>query len=234
MASNYFDTFKENVALIFGNVKDTVSDALDKIQLGDFGTLKDAVEGAASGIQQFFSTFSLGDAWDKFQEKYPNIVTGLNSLGNAISDFVGRLTPAKVIVIAFGAVMIAIMTNIAGFISSMTKAVDMVTKLITNVTDILGSVKKSFKSAIQALDSSKWVMIAGAIFILAAALKQLSEIDPSRLWESVGALGALAGGFTVLMGVFTSVSLRLCRKALRQLLSLPWLLLVLYLCSLMH
>lgn len=203
---NYFKELKVNVSNVFKDMSAAIDNALGSIKIGNVGTLGDAIKNLNEGLGTLFESFTFTNSWKEFQTNYPGVVEGFKKLKDAIGDFLDRLTPGKVIVITFGVMLIAMMISFTRLLDTITGVVVSISTLVTSISNMAKKIKQSFTNAAKAINATSWVMIAGAIFIVASALKKISEIDPSRLWSSIGALGAIALGLAAMMGIFVAVA----------------------------
>lgn len=154
--------------------------------------IRDAFNDAADAIWNFVKSIDFAGIWQKVLDAFEPAIEIFKKIGEAIANFVKRLTPAKVLVFAFGAALVIFLMNISG-----------VAKAVTNLLDVVSG---GFKKILSVIKVSPVLQIAAAIVILAGALITLALIDPNRLWNAVGALGALAGGLAALMIINTVVT----------------------------
>lgn len=155
--------------------------------------IRDSFEEAAMAVWDFVKSIDFAGIWKKVLDVFEPAIEIFQKIGQAIAAFVKKLTPAKVLVFAFGAALVMFMMNISG-----------VAKAVTNLLDVVSG---GFRKIVAAIKISPILQIAGAIVILTGALITLALIDPNRLWSAISALGALAGGLVALTAISTGLSM---------------------------
>lgn len=144
-----------------------ISDMFKSIENGDFTAfLTKAKDRLVDFAKTISGLFSKGDNPKTIGEM-------LESLGNAIANFFGKLDASTVVAFVFSSAMIYLLINISKF-----------TKALTGFVGILGDFVNQFVEKIDGLKAifqSKIVQLTGFVVATCIALKVLADIPPEDL-----------------------------------------------------
>lgn len=219
--ADIFKKLKDALGKTFLNIMERLGDAFDA--MGQVDTLPekirafmDAFAGMGGELKVDFSflipkiNIDWGAIWArmkedglkiwKFLEPVFTVLRDLivESLGG-IKDAVSNLNLKDLSTLAD--IVSKLGVAFAGF-----KALRSAEGLMDTAAGAIGSLSSAIKSFNQESKADQFIKVAFGIALLAGALYLIGQIEPKRLWDSVGALGALAGGMIVLTGVLTGVS----------------------------
>ena len=153
---------------------------------------------------------------DEIKKKLETIPIPFESIGKAITNFVSKLTPGKLVALGFS-------FGILKLVSTVTKAIKAFTGLATPITDLLGSLKGlagagssslgsitemigSFLGTIKKKPNKTLLELAVVIGVLAGSLYLLSKVPVEQLKEVAQILGQLvvvAGAIAVVASIVT-------------------------------
>lgn len=164
------------------------------------------IAGFVNGIKD-----SYGEVFGVFQPIVDFIVNIFSSLWGYVTDEAGAIQWDKIF---SGGITISSLVILNKFADAFGK----IANSLGSFTGILSAVSGTLKNFGKLLDSMGWdfkakavLKMAASVAILAAAVLVLAQIeDPKKLWNAVGAIGALTIALVVLMGamkLLSSVSL---------------------------
>lgn len=141
---------------------------------------EDTVEGLAIGLQNGASK-----AWE--------VIKGL---GQKLLEFVKGIDFGKVLAVGIGAGILFVINKVADLVGAFSAPFEGLGELLSGLGGMFDSIGDGIESNLKA---GAWKKRAAAVLnfalaigVLALALRAVSEIDPDRLWASVGAIAALA------------------------------------------
>ena len=171
-----------------------------------------AATAVSSFIDKIVSLFSEGDIIGTFASKVESAI-------NRISDIMGSLMDSLGIDSIMDAVNSGLLAGLLVSITSLFKKLkdsfggideigdkmNIFSKIGSNVTDILGTVKSSLESFQNDLKAGTLLKIAAAIGILAISLKTLGTMNAEQIGNSLSAITVLFSGLMISMSVFTKI-----------------------------
>lgn len=140
--------------------------------------------------------------------KADNVFTVLEGIIDTFRKHIviGQTDLGKLILEALGIVaLFKIGGKIGQVAETLSRFVNGITGVITGLSKVLDGVVGVLKAYQMDLKAEALLKIAGAIAILVGAIVVLTRLDPSAMWESIKALGALAAGlalFSVVVNKF--------------------------------
>lgn len=158
-----------------------------------------AVKTMKDNLVEFAKSLGFDKLLDILSEAGYNLITIVVKLGQAIADFVGKLSPAKILIFAFGVSMIWLFMNLS-------KAISTFTSFATNVVEAIGAVKGVLEAFQKRLKGSPILQVAFAIGVLAVSLGALAQLDSNKLITAAIALGSLIGALVVLTAGMAVIS----------------------------
>lgn len=198
VASFNFSKIGSAIGNGISNFTSFINDALRNLADGsitlDFSFITNGINAVTNAAKKLFSAIEKTDVFKTVKTIVENVVAAFKNVTESLDNMVGRITPAKIMLIGLGVAFIALELSVSKLIDSLaTLPVAIsgaVTKLGNSASGVLNSVK-------QAIDNftvvKKYREIAQAIIILTVALGVLAAIDPSRLKSALIALGSIAG-----------------------------------------
>lgn len=129
-----------------------------------------------------------------------DIVTGVTSLFNWIVDQLSHLTFEDIKNVALVIFLGELVFSLKKLFTSLTKGVGGITKVFTELGNLLGkfSGKSSFASQLESMFAkTKWLQITAAIAVLVTGLLQLSRVPADQLYQGVIAIVAVLGMVSV-------------------------------------
>lgn len=196
-ASKYLDPvveglkkFRENIKPAVENIKEFINKLKDMTLLEKVEAIFDKLKEGFEWIVETISGLDLSEIFGNFTANWGDFGQVLKDIADAISRVTERLTPAKILIFAFGGAMVMVMLALNNLITSATKLTDKVTSSVGSTADAL---KKFLEVKPNTLEK-----VGIAIAIVAAAVALLATMDIQKVWSSVGAIGVLA---VILTGV---------------------------------
>lgn len=164
----------------------------------------DAVKSMKDRLVEFAKSLGFDRLLQVLSEAGANVIEIVLALGNAIADFTKNLTPAKVLIFAFGASIVWLFFNLA-------KAVTAFRTVSTAMTRVLDTVTGTLKAFQARLKANPILQIAFAIAVLAVSLGALAQIDSDRLFAAAKSLAIV---MVALIGVVAVIAI--LNKALNK------------------
>lgn len=161
-----------------------------------FGIMVKQVENFKNKCADFLTNFSLSEGWDKFEEKFPKLASGLKQLSDAMVDFVKKLNPSKILVYSFGVAITGLIFSIMNVVNTTEKAVSNLSGVFTTVNKVLKGFAKQHPVITQ---------LTQAIAVLTAALVILSKIPADDLKKATISLISVIGVFGILAGAAAAI-----------------------------
>lgn len=186
-------------------------------EVGDF--LKKMGEIATGGMRDFaeFSAEKFANGFERIKDAVSSLGEMLAPIGNAIKSFFGWIGGLfsngeafdNSLAIANNAVAIYILLQLRDVI----KGMGGFGRIIDGLSDGLDQLGNTLKAYQRTLKADALLKIAKAIGILAASVAVLAMVNPDRLWNAVGALGAVSAILAVLTGVMTLLTSKMPGKS---------------------
>ena len=207
------------VQKIFGFF-DNASDMLDNIT-GVFEGVGEAVNNFASGIKYInlmLIAISIGILAVSLKTlegiDAADLAKGLTSLAIALGILIGGMTLMNKLNVTGGMKVSATIIALAIAVSIMASALKKISDLDTDemIRGIGGLVGVTGALALGVIAISKWggnigasslqlIALAGAVYIMASAVKKMSDIDTGKLWKSIGALSVMLAALAIFLKV---------------------------------
>lgn len=128
---------------------------------------------------------------DGIKESVKSIIEIVKSVINKVLELIKSVDISQILALVVGAGIYKTINNIADAISGLTAP-------LKGLGNFLTGMGKSLEANAIVKKSKAALNLAKSVMILAAALYLIAQVDPKRLWESFGAISALAGVLTVL------------------------------------
>lgn len=194
-------------------VIDAFIERVKKVQFLTFDDVKAVFEDFATNVLGYFGKIGesfkafgmlLGNGWASIKNGLKMVGIDLDVLKDQIFGFFDAVV-GKIKSVTFkDLISAAIGVGLVVLIASIKNLVDALIGPLEALKNLIGSLISIFKAKALGEKATALIKFAGAVLILAAAVKLLSTIPKEDLWASVGALGALAGGLVL---VATAISL---------------------------
>ena len=230
---NFIDNFDEFVDTITDGMKELAPDILDGLidGLGEgFKALVDIMtEMGGRIISAIKLVLGIHSPSTVMYEIGQNIVQGLmngissliggvaglfSGLADAIGVELGSINWGAIAVVGLSAGTLGLLFKFADALNAFGAAAKGLTAPASGVGAVLTSISKAidqFSGA--ATGGTRFVNIANgiktiaeAIGIIAGAVAALTLVDTDKMWQAVGAVGAIAGGLTLMAGVMVGLS----------------------------
>ena len=143
---------------------------------------KNIIDGLVQGLQNGFNT-----VWNT-----------LKSLGQKCVEVISNIDFGKVFAIVASVALIGVVKKIGDVIDAFSGPLEGISDILSNTADVIETFKGTLKSFSQNIKAKALKNLAIAIAILAASVIALSFIEPSKLWNAVGVVAALAAVMGVL------------------------------------
>ena len=141
------------------------------------------------------------------------VVDFISAVGTTLSDTLSNINWGAVAVTGLSAGTLAVLFQFGDALQSFGKAATNLTAPAKGVGDVLTSVSKAIDTFAGNAKGSKFLNIANglktiaeAVAIVAGAVAALTLVDTDKMWQAVGAIGAIAGGMTLMAGVLVGLS----------------------------
>ena len=141
------------------------------------------------------------------------VVDFISAVGTTLSDTLSNINWGAVAVTGLSAGTLAVLFQFGDALQSFGKAATNLTAPAKGVGDVLTSVSKAIDVFSGNAKGSKFLNIANglktiaeAVAIVAGAVAALTLVDTDKMWQAVGAIGAIAGGMTLMAGVLVGLS----------------------------
>lgn len=141
------------------------------------------------------------------------VVDFISSVATTLSDTLSNINWGAVAVTGLSAGTLAVLFQFGDALQSFGKAATNLTAPAKGVGDVLTSVSKAIDVFSGNAKGSKFLNIANglktiaeAVAIVAGAVAALTLVDTDKMWQAVGAIGAIAGGMTLMAGVLVGLS----------------------------
>ena len=141
------------------------------------------------------------------------VVDFISAVGTTLSDTLSNINWGAVAVTGLSAGTLAVLFQFGDALQSFGKAATNLTAPAKGVGDVLTSVSKAIDVFAGNAKGSKFLNIANglktiaeAVAIVAGAVAALTLVDTDKMWQAVGAIGAIAGGMTLMAGVLVGLS----------------------------
>ena len=174
--------------------------------------LINTIKTIGSKISEFFEQLDLKG---KLSKTGDNVSEVFEKIGNAISkvvSFVKKIDFGAVLAAGFGVGTIVSVLKLSNAIEKLSAPLEGVGNLLSGLGSMFSKIGNAFDGLGKRLKAEAWkkraegvLVLAIAIGILAVSVGLLSKIDSGKLWESIGAIAALAA----IMAVFTLAASKL-------------------------
>lgn len=141
------------------------------------------------------------------------VVDFISSVATTLSDTLSNINWGAVAVTGLSAGTLAVLFQFGDALQSFGKAATNLTAPAKGVGDVLTSVSKAIDVFSGNAKGSKFLNVANglktiaeAVAIVAGAVAALTLVDTDKMWQAVGAIGAIAGGMTLMAGVMVGLS----------------------------
>lgn len=141
------------------------------------------------------------------------VVDFISSVATTLSDTLSNINWGAVAVTGISAGTLAVLFQFADALQSFGKAATNLTAPAKGVGDVLTSISKAIDVFAGNAKGSKFLNIANglktiaeAVAIVAGAVAALTLVDTDKMWQAVGAIGAIAGGMALMAGVMVGLS----------------------------
>lgn len=191
-----------NLIELLKSGKNAVLDFLSQFEImSPIDILKAIANGILSlgkGVVGFFKDLGLEDAIKWLTERFGVFGEVLGRLASAVVDFTNKLTPAKILVFGFGAAIVTMLFTISSAITKFAGVAESLSGVFNSTSGLINALTDRVKP-------NKFKETAVAILLLAGALAILSQVNPDNLWSAVGALTAIMGAFTLMIGLLAGI-----------------------------
>ena len=141
------------------------------------------------------------------------VVDFISAVGTTLSDTLSNINWGAVAVTGLSAGTLAVLFQFAKALQEFGKAATNLTAPAKGVGDVLTSISKAIDVFAGNAKGSKFLNIANglktiaeAVAIVAGAVAALTLVDTDKMWQAVGAIGAIAGGMALMAGVMVGLS----------------------------
>ena len=141
------------------------------------------------------------------------VVDFISSVATTLSDTLSNINWGAVAVTGISAGTLAVLFQFAKALQEFGKAATNLTAPAKGVGDVLTSISKAIDVFAGNAKGSKFLNIANglktiaeAVAIVAGAVAALTLVDTDKMWQAVGAIGAIAGGMALMAGVMVGLS----------------------------
>lgn len=141
------------------------------------------------------------------------VVDFISSVATTLSDTLSNINWGAVAVTGLSAGTLAVLFQFADALQEFGKAATNITAPAKGVGDVLTSISKAIDVFAGNAKGSKFLNIANglktiaeAVAIVAGAVAALTLVDTDKMWQAVGAIGAIAGGMALMAGVMVGLS----------------------------
>ena len=141
------------------------------------------------------------------------VVDFISAVGTTLSDTLSNIDWGAVAVTGISAGTLAVLFQFAKALQEFGKAATNLTAPAKGVGDVLTSISKAIDVFAGNAKGSKFLNIANglktiaeAVAIVAGAVAALTLVDTDKMWQAVGAIGAIAGGMALMAGVMVGLS----------------------------
>lgn len=141
------------------------------------------------------------------------VVDFISAVGTTLSDTLSNINWGAVAVTGLSAGTLAVLFQFAKALQAFGKAATNITAPAKGVGDVLTSISKAIDVFAGNAEGSKFLNIANglktiaeAVAIVAGAVAALTLVDTDKMWQAVGAIGAIAGGMALMAGVMVGLS----------------------------
>lgn len=141
------------------------------------------------------------------------VVDFISAVGTTLSDTLSNINWGAVAVTGLSAGTLAVLFQFAKALQEFGKAATNITAPAKGVGDVLTSISKAIDVFAGNAKGSKFLNIANglktiaeAVAIVAGAVAALTLVDTDKMWQAVGAIGAIAGGMALMAGVMVGLS----------------------------
>ena len=141
------------------------------------------------------------------------VVDFISSVATTLSDTLSNINWGAVAVTGISAGTLAVLFQFAKALQEFGKAATNITAPAKGVGDVLTSISKAIDVFAGNAKGSKFLNIANglktiaeAVAIVAGAVAALTLVDTDKMWQAVGAIGAIAGGMALMAGVMVGLS----------------------------
>lgn len=141
------------------------------------------------------------------------VVDFISAVGTTLSDTLSNINWGAVAVTGLSAGTLAVLFQFAKALQEFGKAATNITAPAKGVGDVLTSISNAIDVFAGNAKGSKFLNIANglktiaeAVAIVAGAVAALTLVDTDKMWQAVGAIGAIAGGMALMAGVMVGLS----------------------------
>lgn len=141
------------------------------------------------------------------------VVDFISSVATTLSDTLSNINWGAVAVTGLSAGTLAVLFQFGDALQEFGKAATNLTAPAKGVGDVLTSISKAIDVFAGNAKGSKFLNIANglktiaeAVAIVAGAVAALTLVDTDKMWQAVGAIGAIAGGMALMAGVMVGLS----------------------------
>lgn len=141
------------------------------------------------------------------------VVDFISAVGTTLSDTLSNIDWGAVAVTGISVGTLAVLFQFAKALQEFGKAATNITAPAKGVGDVLTSISKAIDVFAGNAKGSKFLNIANglktiaeAVAIVAGAVAALTLVDTDKMWQAVGAIGAIAGGMALMAGAMVGLS----------------------------
>lgn len=184
-----------------GNVLSTIGGAISNFfkSVKENGFLE-TVFGIQEGVD------GATDSMTPFQKVIKGIADGLKSLGDAIVDFLSKLTPGKILVYGFVGAMLSLMFGLVNMTNQLFTVIKTIQDMFKNIGTMADSVTGFFKAVSKAANPQKYIDLGVAVGIIAVSILMLSELDFPTLIVSFIGFSAVMVSLAVSMNLLAAAA----------------------------
>lgn len=151
----------------------------------------DAFRNLKAAILDLVRNSSIAPVFEEISEKGEGSANIFKKLGEAITDFMSKLTPSRILVFSFGVALTGLMLTLSSTLKTFSG-------LLSTSTMVL-------KSLFVASKPSKISQIATALSVLAGALTLMSLVKPENLKQVTVTMLEMMGAFTIMIGIMAAL-----------------------------
>lgn len=155
-----------------------------------FNTLASGAEKLSAGLSEKGENNPFGNWLERTKDFAERIPGYLSTAKQAITDFASKITPARVLIFAFGSTLVAFFFGLARISNEIADLIGTANKTVGSFNKLLGSLNKRMKR------SNIILQVAVAIGVLAASLYALGQVPADRLKQATISLLEIIGAFT--------------------------------------
>lgn len=163
-----------------------------------FAGITTSVSSLGLAFKNFLGGLNAGSVLDTIGEKTSGLTNFIKGLAMALQALMEKLTPAKILVFAFGVSLIGTMSAISKAFKAFAEIGESISGMFTGVTGIFEAIQERIKP-------NKIQQISVSLLALAGALFIISLIRKDKLLGAVGAMSALMAELTLMVAAFAAI-----------------------------